>query len=77
MNNQNLKGGAIHLSKNDLSDETNILFEKIVFKQNEAGDSGGCIAFALGLLLVLGDIKNCIFEQNFAWCTQFSIFAYF
>lgn len=69
-NNSNFKGGGIYVIKNSNYDWQYVYINNSVFSFNEAGDTGGGIQFEKNIQKILGNVTNCYFRENFAWCKQ-------
>ena len=67
MNNSNLKGGAIYLSKNENYEKQYVDIQNSIFVLNEAGDNGASIQFDNNIIFLKGNVTNCYFYKNLAW----------
>lgn len=67
-NNSNLKGGGIYLNKNYDYDWQYVYINNSIFSFNEAGDNGAAIELEKNIQKIQGNITNCYFFDNFAWC---------
>lgn len=67
-NNSNFKGGGIYINKNNNYDWQYVYINNSIFSFNEAGDSGASLQFENNIQKIRGNVTNCFFQENFAWC---------
>ena len=70
-NNSNFNGGAIFLDKYSTSDSQNLVIERTIFFQNNAGETGAAIYFGTNINLIIGEIKDSSFLEGYSFNGNF------